>query len=369
MRYVLLFSLFFFGGSLLHAQYSHQDVLPTLSGNNLLIGLRSNYKPNITASYGQARDNMFRYVYKENDTVTCVYTGLKRYLSPGATNPRTIMLDNGSPQSVNTEHTYPQSKASNDAGRADLHHMFPSLAKANSDRGSYPFDIIPSNRIDKWYLGTTVRTSPPPASTAHLYSKGESATRFEPRDDHKGNVARAMFYFYTMYRTEADNVDPNYFNLQKSVLCQWHLDDPVDSLEWVRTSRIAVFQQQKENPFVLDCTLPQRCGYCSTVCTPPNISVRSLEAFGATMEEPAPQPFTHQTNLRYSLERSQEVQVTIYNQLGQPVRTLVSEKQPAGAYSLVFEAGDLPAGLYWYSLQLRQGNTSATFTKALVLVR
>ena len=353
----------------LFAQYSHQDVFPNQSGTTLLTNLRNDYKPVITASYGQARDNMFKHVYAFNDTITCVYTGLKRYLPPNTTAPRTIMLDNNSTQSINTEHTYPQSRVSGNTGRADLHHMFPTRATANADRGSYPFDEIPANRIDKWYRDLTVRTSPPAAAEAPFYSKAENMTRFEPREDHKGNVARAMFYFYTMYRTEADAVDASFFNQQKAVLCQWHLDDPVDSLEWVRTSRIAIFQQNKVNPFVMDCTLPQRCGYCANVCTPPSINVRSVEAFGATFEDPMPQPLTTQTTLRYSLERAQEVTLTVYNPLGQPVRTLVQAEQQPGEHAVVFEAGDLPAGLYVYTLQLREGPHTATFSKKLLLVR
>lgn len=370
MRHALLFSLFLLGYSLTTtAQYSHQPILPTQSGSILLTNLRNNYRPTLTASYGQARDNMFKYVYEENDSITCVYTGLKRYLPPGTTAPRTIMLDNNSTQSINTEHTYPQSRVSGRTGRTDLHHMFPTRAAANSDRGSYPFDNIPSNRIDKWYLGTTVLTSPPPASTTPLYSKTENATRFEPRDDHKGNVARAMFYFYTMYKTEADAVDPNFFHQQKAVLCQWHLDDPVDSLEWLRTSRIASFQQQKVNPFVMDCTLPQRCGYCSSICTPPTVSMRSLEGFGATLSDPMPQPFSTQTTIQFSLERSQEATLSVYNSTGQLVRTLVQGKQAPGTYQVVLDGRDLASGLYVYTLHLHEDDYTGVFSRTLLLVR
>lgn len=368
MRHALL--CFLFGYSLIAtAQYNHQAVFPTESGTTLLTNLRNSYKPTITASYGQARDNMFKFVYAADDSITCVYTGFKRYLPPNTTAPRTVMLDNNSPQSINTEHTYPQSRVSNSTGRADLHHMFPTLASANADRGSYPFDEIPTNRIDKWYLGLNIRTSPPPAGTEQLYSKAENATRFQPRDEHKGNVARAMFYFYTMYKTEADAADPTFFDQQKAVLCQWHLDDPVDSLEWVRTSRIALFQQNKVNPFVFDCTLPQRCGYCSTVCTPPNVSVRSLEGFGATLSDPMPHPFSTETTIRFSLERPQEVTLTIYNAMGQAVRTLVQGRQAPGEHAVVLDGRDLTPGLYVYTLQLFEEEYTGVFSRTLLLVR
>ncbi len=275
--FILLWSFFSWN---VQAQYDHETILPGETGATLLTNLRLDYKPTIIASYDAARDNMFRTIYEEDDTVTCVYTGMKRYLPPSALSPRTVMFDNNSSVSMNTEHTYPQSKVLNEAGKADLHHIFPTRALANNGRSSSPFDNIPSGNIDKWYLGTTVLSSPPPAADIPFYSKQENNVAFEPRDDFKGNIARAMFYYYTMYKTEADGVDANFFNSQKNVLCQWHLDDPVDSMEWVRTSRIAPFQNNLVNPFVKDCTLPNRCNYCVQTCTPPN-RISRQEDFGS----------------------------------------------------------------------------------------
>ena len=43
-----------------------------------------------------------------------------------------------------------------------------------------------------------------------------------------------MFYFYTIY----DNIaDEDFFNAQKEVLYQWHLDDPVINSGIIRTNR------------------------------------------------------------------------------------------------------------------------------------
>lgn len=149
-----------------------------------------------------------------------------------------------------------------------------------------------------------------------LHSKQDNGILFEPRDDHKGNAARAMFYYYTMYRSEADAADPNFFHLQKATLCQWHLDDPVDSLEWLRTSRIAPFQNNRVNPFVMDCTLPQRCGYCATTCSPPN-AISKQESMGLELLDSYPNPFQQQTTISYQLHRTQQVVLEIYNNWGQ----------------------------------------------------
>ena len=46
-----------------------------------------------------------------------------------------------------------------------------------------------------------------------------------------------------------------------------------------------------------------------------------------------------------------EVELSIYNLLGQKVATLVSMKQAAGSYQVVWNASGLPSGIYYYRLQ------------------
>lgn len=348
----------------LKAQYSHQNVLQGQTGSTLLNNLILNYKPTNLATYGTARDNMFANVYKENDTITCVYTGLKRYLPPLA-DPTSTMYDNASSISVDTEHTYPQSKTTNEAGKSDLHHMFPTRAMANSGRGSTPFSVIPTNNIDKWYYLDQVYTNAPAANVLHLYSKQQNSVSFEPREDHKGNVARAMFYYYTMYKTEADAADPNFFSPQLSTLCQWHLDDPVDSLEWIRTSRIALYQNNRVNPFVMDCTLPQRCGYCSSVCSPPN-AISKEEEMGLELFNNFPNPFQQTTTIQYQINRSQQVLLEVYNPLGQKIATLANEIQSPGLQEYNFDATNLPSGIYFYTLTIEYQGEIAVFYKKLL---
>ena len=80
---------------------------------------------------------------------------------------------------------------------------------------------------------------------------------------HKGDVARAYFYFYTMYQSQADNEAPNFFELQRETMCNWHFQDPVDEKEWNRNIKIAPYQDDKKNPFILDCRLARL--YCSDI--------------------------------------------------------------------------------------------------------
>ena len=85
--------------------------------------------------------------------------------------------------------------------------------------------------------------------------QNQNDERFEPREEQKGNTARAMVYFYTMYNNVADN---NFWELQKEILLNWNFIDPPDNDEIDRTWSIASYQQNKPNPFVLDPTLFDR---------------------------------------------------------------------------------------------------------------
>ena len=69
-----------------------------------------------------------------------------------------------------------------------------------------------------------------------------------------------------------------------------------------------------------------------------------------------PNPFNPETTISYQLPKSVEVQLTVFNTLGQRVALLVNAKQPAGFYSLKWhgksDAGSsLATGIYFYRLQ------------------
>ncbi len=64
-----------------------------------------------------------------------------------------------------------------------------------------------------------------------------------------------------------------------------------------------------------------------------------------------PNPFNPVTTIEYQLPERADVQLTIYNMLGQKVAVLINAEQNPGSYRITFNAQNLAAGVYIYRLK------------------
>lgn len=246
MRYLLIFFFLLFTSSVF-AQ--NDSIFPTETGETLVNSLQANYSVTNALGYNGARDAMYGSIDNKSGQIIGVYTGFTV-----TANTRGDAFSKG----INTEHTWPQGLFDSDEPmRGDIHHIFPTRIEANSARGSLPFGESPDNQTTKWFRNSSELTSTP-SSNIDEYSELLGGSLFEVREDHKGNTARAIFYFWTIYQDESNvGDDASFFNGMKDVLLAWHDLDPVDQAE-VDRSLGAESAQGNRNPFVHDTTLVRR---------------------------------------------------------------------------------------------------------------
>ena len=171
----------------------------------------------------------------------------------------------------NVEHSFAKSwwgGAKNDAYK-DCYHLNPSNSVANSARSNYPLGIVTN----------LVKTAGSlKIGKQHHDSLNVDFNIWEPKDEYKGDFARAYFYMATCYGKDKngaydptvcsayqgwrlDNKDvgskfamqnDNYLEFQpweQEVLIAWHRQDPVFVKEIKRADAVSNFQHNR-NPFI-----------------------------------------------------------------------------------------------------------------------
>ncbi|MEX2595816.1 MAG: endonuclease [Salibacteraceae bacterium] len=200
--------------------------------NPHMVRFYSNYAPDMIPRF-VARDTT-----NNQQVVTGVYSNDKVVFDPPFGWPETGM---------NREHTLPSSwmPTSGNTGTPeyqDFHHLFPTIATANGQRGNAP-------------LGEVINVS-------SSYGDGKRGTDsfgntvYEPRASQKGDAARAIFYMQTTYHNpQAGNswalndLQSNGPNQRLDVLLQWHISDLPCGYEQARNDYLDSLQQNR-NPFV-----------------------------------------------------------------------------------------------------------------------
>jgi hypothetical protein len=84
-----------------------------------------------------------------------------------------------------------------------------------------------------------------------------------------------------------------------------------------------------------------------------------------TLSQNYPNPFNPSTKIKYSIPQSSKVVVKVFDMLGKEVTTLVNEERQAGTYELIWNAQDMPSGVYTYSIKAG----SYTAVKKMVLIK
>jgi len=98
-------------------------------------------------------------------------------------------------------------------------------------------------------------------------------------------------------------------------------------------------------------------GYSNTVtCNPWPLGKQNSENLAASKSfsndlSNYPNPFNPTTKIKFSLAKNGYVSIKIYNNLGQEVKELVNAFRESGSYESVFDASNLPSGIYFCKIQ------------------
>jgi hypothetical protein len=164
--------------------------------------------------------------------LTCVYSGENKiYIEPF----------DFTAVGYSREHTYchswmPTNPAQSLPEYNDYHHLFPTNQNdVNALRSNYPLGEVVT--VQQTYLG------------CKFGQDANGNTVFEPRDEHKGDAARAMMYETICYTTVSGNTWALPAVQDQAILKQWHFNDLPDSWEISRNDYIDSLQSNR-NPFV-----------------------------------------------------------------------------------------------------------------------
>lgn len=212
----------------------------------------------------------------------------------------------------NREHSWPKSygfpnDGSDNYAYTDTHHLFIANSGYNSSRSNKPYDWCASGCADKVTLFTNGRGG---SSADSNWTAGSfSAGSWETWRGRRGDVARALMYMAVRYEggthgvtgvSEPDliltddrnlidqsnqgaNIATAYMGL-RSVLLQWHAEDPVDDFERRRNDAIYAHQGNR-NPFIdhpeyVACVFQNSCSGGGGGDTTPPAAPANLSATG-----------------------------------------------------------------------------------------
>lgn len=199
---------------------------------SIFLLLNKNHK---SVGYNEAKRQLFGKLHlKKGNTGYYVHDVYCRKDFKSGVGPGSVPDQN----KINCEHTWPQSKFTSQfpeqIQKSDLHHLFPTDSRANSTRGNYNFaDVTENKNLDEDNCDAS-------KSGPSVVSGGDNF--FEPPSEHKGNVARALFYFSVKYKIAINDKEEEF-------LRRWDDLDPIDQEEMDRNNEIANIQTSR-NPFI-----------------------------------------------------------------------------------------------------------------------
>lgn len=205
--------------------------------------LKSKYLKHTALSYKTARIQMYNDVDCQNDQLHLIYGGNSiSWKCGGKSIPQSTV--------VNAEHIIPQSFFNSKSPMvSDLHHLISSPAKLNGKRSNFKYAEFSYDLCEFWCKDNDCSLTRP--SNPDQYSCLSKKNQWMPRKDDRGEVARAVLYWFTVYDDKGVSMD-RVGDLQTFI--NWANTYPPSDRE-VQRNKLVEKVQGNLNPYIVDPSL------------------------------------------------------------------------------------------------------------------
>ena len=206
--------------------------------------------------------------------------------------------------------------------------------------------------VDAQRLDTTMKATSAPWNSGGPIAIGARISTAEPlaTAEYMGYIDELSIWNKSLVQSQITNIMNDtipslYYNsLDSGLIAYWRFDE-------------------SEGDTTFDLTGNQYSGYITGATrTEDRISAfleetRNINSLPEKYElkQNYPNPFNPKTVISWHLAVGSEVELSIYNLLGQKVSTLVSERQNAGYHQVEWNAHNMPSGVYIYRIETDNG--------------
>jgi plastocyanin len=168
----------------------------------------------------------------------------------------------------------------------------------------------------------------------------------------------------TLWEVEIENFafNPNSLNINVGDMVEWRNRDSFShtatSDDGVWDSGLLGFDQTYTYTFTLagnypyHCTLHPSMTAAISVASPTGVDDQAPSIPDKfEVSQNYPNPFNARTAIEYALPQDSHVRLVIYNLLGQNIESLVDQSQTAGIHQVIWNAADVPTGVYFYRIE------------------
>jgi len=150
--------------------------------------------------------------------------------------------------------------------------------------------------------------------------------------------------YYRLFRSTDEGFVPSEANAIGTTTSLEFVDDPATNLNYFYKVVAVDFS-----------------GNQGALSTELNVNLTSIRNDGGVPQEFAlsqnyPNPFNPTTQIDFAIKNNAHVTLTVYNSIGQEVRTLMDQELTTGVYSVSFDGTGLSSGVYFYRIQATGSN-------------